>query len=31
VPAPALTVMRAIKHAFDPTGVLNPGRFVDGL
>jgi glycolate oxidase FAD binding subunit len=31
VPAPALVVMRAIKHTFDPTGVLNPGRFVDGL
>ena len=31
VPPPALSVMRAIKHAFDPTGVLNPGRFVDRL
>ena len=31
VPAPALAVMRAIKHEFDPSGVLNPGRFVDGL
>jgi glycolate oxidase FAD binding subunit len=31
VAAPALAVMREIKHAFDPTGVLNPGRFVDGL
>lgn len=31
VPAPALAVMRAIKHEFDPTGVLNAGRFVDGL
>jgi len=31
VPAPALAVMRAIKHEFDPAGVLNPGRFVDGL
>ena len=31
VSPPALAVMRAIKHAFDPAGVLNPGRFVDGL
>jgi glycolate oxidase FAD binding subunit len=31
VPAPALAVMRAIKSEFDPTGVLNPGRFVGGL
>jgi glycolate oxidase FAD binding subunit len=31
VPAPALAVMRAIKAEFDPTGVLNPGRFVGGL
>ena len=31
VPAPALAVMRAIKHEFDPTGVLNRGRFVAGL
>jgi glycolate oxidase FAD binding subunit len=31
VPAPALAVMRAIKREFDPAGVLNPGRFVDGL
>jgi glycolate oxidase FAD binding subunit len=31
VPAPALAVMRAIKHEFDPTGVLNGGRFVAGL
>jgi glycolate oxidase FAD binding subunit len=31
VPAPVLAVMRAIKHEFDPTGVLNPGRFVGGL
>jgi glycolate oxidase FAD binding subunit len=31
VPAPALAVMRAIKHEFDPAGVLNPGRFVDAL
>jgi glycolate oxidase FAD binding subunit len=31
VPGPALAVMRAIKHEFDPTGVLNAGRFVGGL
>jgi glycolate dehydrogenase FAD-binding subunit len=31
VPGPALAVMRAIKHEFDPAGVLNPGRFVDAL
>ena len=31
VPPPALAVMRGIKEAFDPTGVLNPGRFVGGL
>jgi glycolate oxidase FAD binding subunit len=30
-PVPALAVMRAIKGEFDPAGVLNPGRFVDGL
>ena len=31
VPPPALAVMRKIKHEFDPTGVLNAGRFVGGL
>ena len=31
VPAPALQAMRALKHEFDPRGVLNPGRFVGGL
>lgn len=30
-PPRALDVMRAIKHEFDPTGLLNPGRFVGGL
>lgn len=27
----ALALMRALKARFDPTGVLNPGRFVGGL
>ena len=27
----ALAIMRALKSEFDPLGVLNPGRFVDGL
>ena len=27
----ALALMRAIKHAFDPEGILNPGRFVGGV
>lgn len=26
-----IDVMRRIKAEFDPTGILNPGRFVDGL
>jgi len=26
-----LAVMRRLKEEFDPTGVLNPGRFVGGL
>jgi glycolate oxidase FAD binding subunit len=30
-PPPALDVMRAIKREFDPTRLLNPGRFVGGL
>ncbi|MDR7483519.1 MAG: FAD-binding oxidoreductase [Armatimonadota bacterium] len=28
---PALPVMRALKNAFDPQHILNPGRFVAGL
>jgi glycolate oxidase FAD binding subunit len=31
VPEPSLGVMRAIKREFDPTGVLNAGRFAGGL
>jgi glycolate oxidase FAD binding subunit len=28
---PAIEIMHAIKHQFDPAGTLNPGRFVGGL
>jgi len=28
---PGLRIMRALKAKFDPTGVLNPGRFVGGI
>jgi glycolate oxidase FAD binding subunit len=28
---PAFALMREIKHAFDPTGMFAPGRFVGGL
>ncbi len=30
-PGPALELMRAIKRRFDPSSLLNPGRFVGGL
>lgn len=28
---PTLSLMREIKHQFDPEGLLNPGRFVGGI
>ncbi|MBI2364412.1 MAG: FAD-binding oxidoreductase [Deltaproteobacteria bacterium] len=30
-PPPTLALMREMKNQFDPTGLLNPGRFVGGL
>ena len=30
-PPPAFPIMRALKTAFDPKGLCNPGRFVGGL
>ena len=28
---PAFSLMRDVKHQFDPRGLLNPGRFVGSL
>jgi glycolate oxidase FAD binding subunit len=30
-PPPGLAIMKALKDALDPNGVLNPGRFVGGI
>ncbi|HXS12167.1 MAG TPA: FAD-binding oxidoreductase [Acidobacteriaceae bacterium] len=30
-PPPAIELMRAIKHEFDPACILNPGRFAGGI
>ena len=30
-PAATLSLMREIKHQFDPKGILNPGRFLGGI
>ncbi|NMG55041.1 glycolate oxidase subunit GlcE [Aromatoleum aromaticum] len=31
LPAPLRAIHRRLKHAFDPAGILNPGRLYDGL
>jgi glycolate oxidase FAD binding subunit len=30
-PPPGLPLMRSIKNALDPNGILNPGRFLGGI
>lgn len=30
-PVPSLALMRAVKHQFDPDGILSPGRFAGGI
>ena len=30
-PGPTLRLMKGIKERLDPSGILNPGRFVGGI
>jgi glycolate oxidase FAD binding subunit len=30
-PPPGIAIMRRMKEGFDPAGILNPGRYVDGI